>query len=439
LNFILATSSAIALCICAPTFAQDDPELSAWRANIDGTKGKSNDPGIHATVSQFDADITSTVFTASYVYIGAEGIPSHEIGPWPGNPNIATGRDWTWRVPRDPQPATNPTETGLGQIGTMVNGVPMFNAKDGRSYRNRGVWEQDAIYFEGQTMDVGIGHPQASGNYHYHSYPELLAMQQGDSPRDHSPILGFAFDGYPVYGPYGYANANGTGGLKRIESSYRPRNITVRDTLPDGTQLSGYYHGPNVSAQFPLGCFVQDFEYVAGLGDLDEFNGRFCRTPEYPTGTFAYFMTLDAAGEPAYPYLIGPSYYGVVDTANIGPGSGHTTPPGSATDYEPLRIYANNVADGGTATISIANAVPNSLLYLAWSITGSGPTSTPWGDVALDSNFNALPALTADAGGFCTLTASIPSGLAGTTIYAQVLNDPGNAGALSLPLRVIVQ
>ncbi len=429
----------VGLLLCPAINAQDGPELSAWRANIDGTMGRSNNASIHNSVSQFAADVTATVHTPYHVFVDSEGIPSHEIGPWPGNPNVATGRNWTWRLPRNPQAATSPTETPLGQIGTMVNGVPMFNTKDGRTYLNRGVWEQDAVYFEGQTMDVGIGHPQISGDYHYHSYPELLAKQQGDSPRDHSPILGFAFDGFPVYGPYGYANPDGTGGLKRMESGYQLRSMTTRQSLPDGTQLSQYYWGPNVSNQYPLGCYAQDFEFIPGSGDLNEFNGRFGVTPEYPNGSFAYFMTIDSATVPVYPYLIGPNYYGVLDSVNTGPGSGHITPPGQATSYDPLRVYANDVIEGELASISVGNAQAGSLVFLAWTMKGAGPTSTSWGDVALSPPFEALPAMTADSGGLCTVNSDIPLGMAGKTIYAQALNDPLLLGTLSLPMRVVVR
>ncbi|MCH2102170.1 MAG: YHYH protein [Planctomycetes bacterium] len=419
--------------------AAQDPELGAWRQNLDGTKGRSDDAGIHASVSQFDADVTDAVFTNQHVYVDGEGIPSHKIGPWPNNPNTATGRDWTWRIPRSPRPSNNPVETGLGAIGTMVNGVPFFNAKDGRSYRNRRVWEQDAIYWEGLSLDVGLGHPQMSGDYHYHSRPTLLSEQLGDNglPREHSPILGFAFDGYPVYGPIGFTNPDGTGGLKRMESSYTLRNITRRRVLPDGTRLSQSDYGPDVSAQYPLGCYVQDFKLVAGSGDLDEHNGRFGITPEYPQGTYAYFMTVDENLEPAYPYLIGPRYYGVVDTVNTGPGGGRANPPGTATDYDPFSIYANDVEAGGTGQVTIGNAEPFATIILAWSIAGAGPTPSPWGDVSLSYPIRQVNPLSADANGKVTLGITIPLSLATQTIFAQALQQ-GSSPELSLPARVYV-
>ena len=56
---------------------------------------------------------------------------------------------------------------------------------------------------------------------------------------------------------------------------------------------------------------TSNWKYLAIVGTLDYYNGRFSQTPEYPNGTYAYYMTEDAAGNPTYPYAIGPKYYGV--------------------------------------------------------------------------------------------------------------------------------
>ena len=62
---------------------------------------------------------------------------------------------------------------------------------------------------------------------------------------------------------------------------------------------------------YPMGTFVQDYIFEEGLGTLDRHNGRFAVTPEYPNGTYAYFMTTDSSDNPVYPYTIGPEFYGV--------------------------------------------------------------------------------------------------------------------------------
>lgn len=217
-------------------------------------------------------------------------------------------------------PAT-PINTGLGHIGVWTNGVSIYNPKDGMSYNNQNVWNQNAIVVEGPSFDNCLGHPAPNGEYHHHLNPHCLYNDSLTS--EHAPIIGYAFDGFPVYGAFGYANQNGTGGIKRMQSSYHLRNITKRTTLPNG--LPAASAGPDVSTRFPLGYYVEDFEYLAGSGDLDEHNGRFCITPEYPNGIYAYFVTLDSNLKAEYPYVLGISYYGLVPAGNTGPGSGHNT------------------------------------------------------------------------------------------------------------------
>ena len=113
----------------------------------------------------------------------------------------------------------------------------------------------------------------------------------------HSKIIGFAFDGYPIYGPFGYADpADSTSSVKQMRSSYRTRTSEV------GGRAFSY-------SEKSAGSFIEDYEYIGGLGDLDEHNGRFCVTPDYATGTYAYFLTFSDVNfdNPEYPYIIGPS------------------------------------------------------------------------------------------------------------------------------------
>jgi hypothetical protein len=129
---------------------------------------------------------------------------------------------------------------------------------------------------------------------------------------DHSPIIGWSYDGYPIYGPYGYVKKSG-GIVSQMKSGY---------TLVIGQNR------PSLSA-FPAGFFVEDFIYFASDDEtvLDEKNGRFCVTPEYPNGTYAYFATLnltaDSSGSftnfkrPQFPYLIGDTYKSKPNTFNF--------------------------------------------------------------------------------------------------------------------------
>jgi len=127
---------------------------------------------------------------------------------------------------------------------------------------------------------------------------------------DHSPIIGWAYDGNPIYGPYGYSTPTG-GAVKALKSGYSLLSTSNRPNL-------GLY---------PLGFFVEDYTYTKN-GDLDEHNGRFCITPEYPNGVYAYFCTLDTTSiqnqgpfknyfKPEFPYVIGNSYYSKPITFNF--------------------------------------------------------------------------------------------------------------------------
>ena len=93
----------------------------------------------------------------------------------------------------------------------------------------------------------------------------------------HSPIIGWSYDGAPIYGPYGYTNASG-GPIKIIQSGYSP---SISSTRPNPLTSNG-------EMIYSEGFFVEDYSFSDDK-DLDEHNGRFCKTPEYPNGVYAYF------------------------------------------------------------------------------------------------------------------------------------------------------
>ena len=300
----------------------NDPQLSSWLLNTTGLTGYNGLP----------ANVQKVQYSQDYVYISSSGIPAYSIGPWPGDPNKAAEQDFVFKIPRHPSEETSAKlSTPLGPIGVLINGVVIFNSKDANSYNNQGVWHRNAVIVEATSFDSCLGHPQMNGIYHHHQNP--VCLYKDDSTK-HSPLIGYAFDGYPIYGKYGYVNPDGTGGIKRMVSSYQLRNITKRTTLPDGTKLSSNEYGPDVSTQYPLGYFIEDYEYVDSSGDLDQYNGRYTVTPDYPDGIYAYFVTTNSDGSSAYPYIIGPQYYGTVARENI-QTKGHVSINESVTNYDP--------------------------------------------------------------------------------------------------------
>lgn len=315
-------------------FSQTGPEITSWIIN---TTGETGYDGIESNVQQVQ-------YSDANVYVSCTCIPGYDIGPWVGNPNVPSNQNFVYKITRFPVQNTGTLiETPLGHIGVWTNGVSIFNAKDAMSFENEGIWNQNAILVEGSSFDDCLGHPAPNGEYHHHLNPTCLYDDENSTV--HSPVIGYAFDGFPVYGAYGFANTDGSGEIIRMRSSYRLRTITDRTTLADGTILSASQYGPAISIDYPLGYYIEDFEFVPGLGDLDEHNGRFCITPEYPGGIYAYFVTLDESGEAAFPYTLGDTYYGTVPAGNTGPGSGHNTITESVETYTSIGDLNGNKID----------------------------------------------------------------------------------------------
>lgn len=292
--------------------AQLGPVVTSWILNPTNATGYG---GIVTNVQQVQ-------YSANNVYVSASCIPSYSIGPWPSNPNTPSNQNFVYKFTRTPQQnTTTPTTVGMGHIGVWTNGVSIFNVSDGMSYNNAGVWNRNAYFWEGISFDDCLGHPAPNGEYHHHVSPRCL-YSITDSLQ-HSPIIGYAFDGFPVYGAWAFTYTNGTGPMKRMRSSYTTTTTSTR------------VNGPAVSATYPVGCFMEDYVYSAGSGDLDQRNGRWCITPEYPSGTYAYFVTLDGNLDPQFPYTFYKTYYGIVQPGNTGPTGGHNTISETVSTYTP--------------------------------------------------------------------------------------------------------
>ncbi|MFT6323491.1 MAG: hypothetical protein ACJAWO_001043 [Halieaceae bacterium] len=324
-------------------------------------------------------------YSATAIYVKATGVPSYPTGPFQdGNPSNATDQSVIYKFSLTPQENTGtPTASTAGSIGVFVNGVSLYDYRDGVAWNSTTnalcggpgnspcpggptasqAWNRDAIPAEMAGFDCSKGHP-AMGNYHHHQNPSAFKLDINvvsticnlydadglytiDAAK-HSPLIGFAYDGFPIYGAYGNKNADGSGGIERIKSGYSTRNISVRTHHADGTNVDD---GPAVDATYVLGYFREDYEWVAHPNDedyLDEHNGRFCVTPEYPNGTYAYFCTVDADWNSTYPYAVGPTFYGVYTNASV------------STITENTTVYTGTlgISDAGFESMGI-NIFPN--------------------------------------------------------------------------------
>jgi YHYH protein len=309
------------------------------------------------------AGVQAVYSSSNWLYLRSSGLAQHIMGPWQNGafPNLPKNQNVLYRIPRMPAVPGSKTLTGLGAIGYFVDGVAMLDSRDGfvwtgsaESGNGTGYWNRDAYVNEGATFDAGYAHQEQTGTHHYHASPIALRYLVGDhvdynpSTKNysestnpvvkHSPILGWVRDGFPVYGPFGYSVAsNATSAVRRMISGFVLRNgqsgtqdltVTGRTNIPAWAVrmygVSASQSGPAVSSTYPLDRYMEDKDYlgdvvnpatgsnyVQGVDfDLDEYNGRWCVTPEFPNGTYAYFVSIKADGTPAFPYNIGRAFYG---------------------------------------------------------------------------------------------------------------------------------
>ena len=220
---------------------------------------------------------------------------------------------------------------GEGAIFSSV--IKSWTINQVERYAKFGDVKDDDGFLE-TPRDKDLGNPYV--NYYV---PRNLRNFIGDVGQDHSPIVGWAYDGNPIYGPFAIVDGN----KKYIESSYR--------------KLAGQrVDGPNINI-YPAGFFIEDFTYVEGTGDLDEHNGRFAPTPEYPNGVYAYYTTVepiqvnnanspfDGVRTPLFPYIIGDSYYSKLQKFNTAYESSQDLDPISMSFVRNTQAYNINEYD----------------------------------------------------------------------------------------------
>jgi hypothetical protein len=193
--------------------------------------------------------------------------------------------------------------------------------------------------------------------------PKSLRVSLGDnlnnagtepSVKTHSPILGFAYDGNPIYGPFGYQNpVDNQSPIVRMTSSYSLKG--------------GRKNGPSTS-KYPLGYFIDDYAYSHKSGSLDENNGRYCITPDFPKGVYAYFITIDSNQVPQFPYIIGDNFYSLpvdsnynsdINQNDIPKNAKRFFVPGMPRNGEGLIAQISEVKTGGVDKISVERSSKN--------------------------------------------------------------------------------
>jgi YHYH protein len=264
-----------------------------------------------AASSQLPLNEVKITMDGEYRRIQANGIPDHTPGQFPNrhNPNVIGPQNYDYKVPLHPKVAEKPVPFRMQPFGIGVNGV-VFDPFAAEWWQGSPDWQYEP---HGGAIDLGLdssnAHVQPNGAYHYHGIPNgLIEKLAGDQKK--MVLVGWAADGFPIYGPYAYSEAkNADSAVKKMMPSYAVK----QGTRPAGSP-GGKYDG----------AFVQDYEYVEGKGDLDASNGRHGVTPEFPQGTYYYVLT------DAYPYI--PRQFAGTPDASFArrgpPGGGGFGPPG---------------------------------------------------------------------------------------------------------------
>ncbi len=243
--------------------------------------------------------------------ITINSIPSHKVGAFPnqGNPNEIDERNKTCNLPLNPQIAKRKT-MGMGfETAVLFSGATIdpftaefFVGSTGKTNRNWNITTLTSTANMG--LDCNNGHVQPSGKYHYHGVPNAY-LTQFNITQPRMIKVGYASDGFPIYYKYGY---NESGDLQAYQSGYQ---LKKGKRPGDGKSApDGYYNGR----------YFKDYEYINGLSDLDECNGRWGKTPE-SKHEYYYIITDNF---PSVPLCFSgtPS-----DEMRVGPGGGRGRPP----------------------------------------------------------------------------------------------------------------
>ncbi|MDG1539385.1 MAG: YHYH protein [Candidatus Poseidonia sp.] len=333
-----------------PDWSHEDSFLcldgqGAWAKDLNGdgnsytanTRGDGQEGGGGGSGPWFQCEV-SVSFTSTSMQINSNAIPNHNwLSAYAAN---ADEQSESFTIALEPVNDTNgghsstncPAANGAyecapdrGPVGVAVNGVPIFGPEEGPGGDAVAL---EFLYFNEDRQPIDLGycgaHNGPSGvHYHYDAMCQFWDDPNGETivnydytdldPTQHSPIIGWAFDGYPIYGMYTWDD---NGQVTAKKSSYE-----VERTSEGGDQG---YNG------------IDDWNYVSGLGDLDQCNGRFGSTPEYPEGTYYYVSTPISASTKTvvdtdsqtvpmigFPYFL-LCYHGEADMSNADAGG----PPG---------------------------------------------------------------------------------------------------------------
>jgi hypothetical protein len=267
----------------------------------------------------------SVACSSTTVTVQSNGIPTYQYIAM--TPNGLQAKSYTFNFPRSPSVAASTTAVPLlGNVGVSVNGIPIYGVNEGPQPTSDAYGDPIAA----AILDQCGSHSAQQGTFHYHKLLVKCLIQSAvsssqpwnnadPSSSQASPIIGYAFDGFPIYGPYECTDIGCTSVQEMLSSwdntGYQAgtAGCTSSAACSSGYCTDVMINGAQTTACVPKTCVWSNNTYTskAGLEYLDRCNGHFG-----PNGDYHYHTTS------AFPYILG-CYRGTA-TSNGGNG----TPPG---------------------------------------------------------------------------------------------------------------
>lgn len=307
----------------------------------------SNIVGQYQTNSFASVDGLSVSYDNTHVYVNTTGRLNHSVDlpVGPAGEYLVTEQNLSYGIPSltSVLHPTVPISMEPGAVAVAVNGVTVMNIRGTDTWSEQGEWHYDLS----QRGNVSGELNTESGLYYYYQIPSsALGLESWDS-EVHSPIIGWAFDGLPIYGPYGYRNYDANGAvidasITNIRSSFELRS-GLRSTGPGGAHT---------------GVFVEDYEYSSTLANeparADRFNRRYGVTPDSPTTPIHFYVqTIDDSGSAMFPYMVGGGTQTHSGSSLVWAGEYYGTPSDQASIIDLVLSTGGNGYDSANVVLTI--------------------------------------------------------------------------------------
>jgi hypothetical protein len=238
---------------CQSTFNGRGALTNGPWIHSDGTWDSTAKASVDGAVS-WPYQLTMSVSGSTRTITGND-LPDHGTGVFPvapsddahrydPNPNSIRSQTIRYNLPANPTVASQATCVPGGPIGVMLSGSLFFNALDALG--------RDAVAHE--VQDACGGHPELTGQYHYHSLPDCL----DDSGTGHSALAGYAFDGFGIYGH------RGEGGINVSNADLDACHGHIHAIEWDGQTVEMYHYHATWEYPYTIGCFAGRSAVLAG-------------------------------------------------------------------------------------------------------------------------------------------------------------------------------